>query len=144
MKQLFEQIAFALAFSLFCFGNVSAQQMYCSSGWEGGDHGYDNFVAVVVSDKSIRLVRAIDEADSGYRIQKGAQSASLSFSTGWDNKETYGNNAVLSYRPEKGTKLAFAKANYAFVKECLAKKLSPDLRKQLEKAALNPKPKRRK
>lgn len=144
MKQLFGQVITVFVFSLLCFGNVSAQQMHCRPGWGGGDHGYDAFEQVIISDKPIRSTRARDEADPGYITQKGAQSASLSFSTGWNNNETYGNNAVLSYHPQKGTKASFAKANYAFAKACLVKELSPELRKQLEKAALNPKQKRRK
>jgi hypothetical protein len=142
MKQLFGQIA--LVFSLSFFGNASAKQMYCHPGWAGGDHGYDAFVEVIVSDKPILSNRARSEADPWYKTQKGAQSAKLSISIGWDNKETYGNNAVLAYHPKEGTKASFAKANYAFAKECLAKELSPGERKQLEGAALNPKPKRRK
>jgi hypothetical protein len=142
MRQLIGQIA--LAFSLLCAGNAAAKQVYCHSGWGGGDHGYDHFEQVVISDKPIRSVRARSEADPGYETQKRAQSATLSFSTGWDNKKTYGNDAVLLYGRERDTKASFAKANYAFAKKCLAKELPPDLRKRLEKAALNPKLKRRK
>ncbi len=141
------KILAVFALSLLCFGNVSAKQIYCHSGWGGGDHGYDAFVQVVISDKPILPARARSEGDSGYTIQKGAQSATLSFSTGWNNKETYGNDAVLSYQSARKNKASFAKANYDFARECLAKELSsdsPGLKKDLAKAALNPKPKSRK
>ena len=143
MKQFFGQIVCAFMFSLY-FVNVSAKQLYCHSGWGGGDHGYDEYVEVIISDKPIHSAHARSEADPGYTTQKGAQSADLSLSTGWNNKEMYGSDAVLSYYPEKGTTESFAKANYAFAKRCLSKELSPDLQKQLKKALLNPKPKRRK
>lgn len=142
MKKLFAQITLAL--SLLCFGNAFAGQMFCHSGWYGGDHGYDAFTQVVISDKPILSERVRSEADGGYKIKKGSQSATLSLSVGWDNKEAYGSNAVLSYQPARNTKASFAKANYAFARECLVKKLSPAERKHFEKATLNPKQKSRK
>lgn len=131
-----------VAIALFCAASVLAspkqKQLYCHPGWGGGDNGYDQFEQVVISDKPIRSVRVRSEADPGYQTQKGSQSAILSLSTGWDNTETYGANVVLYYGPKSGTKASFAIANYAFAKKCLVKQLSPDLRKQLKKAVLNP------
>lgn len=124
---------------LFCSGNAFAGQLFCQKGWPGGDHGYDAYVEIIVSDKPIKRYSRRGEADPGYKIQKGSQSAAMSLSVGWDNKEMYGDNAVLSYGERKGTKPAFAKANYGFAKKCLTEKISPSLRKELAKAVLNPK-----
>ncbi len=139
MKKLFVQIASVIF--LLCFGNAFAGEIFCNSGWYGGDHGYDSFTQVVISDKPILSARMQSEADSGYKIKKDSQSATLSLSVGWGNKELYGSNAVLSYRATRNTKAHFAKANYAFARECLAKNISPNIKKYMEKASLNPKPK---
>lgn len=144
MKKLFAQMSLVAILSFFCFGSTSAKQMYCHPGWGGGDHGYDAFTEVIVSDKPISPSRVRGEADPGYKTQKGAQVVSLRLELGWNNKEVYGNNAVLRYYPHQGTKVSFARANYVFAKECLVKELSQEERKQMEKASLNPKPKRRK
>lgn len=124
---------------LFLVGNVSAKQVYCHPGWGGGDHGYYEFEELIISDKPVRNYNARDEADPGYMVQKGAQSAALRFYMDYDDKGVNGKNPVIYYYPMKGTKASFAKANYAFAKKCLAKELSPGLRKQIRKAALNPK-----
>jgi hypothetical protein len=128
-----------VAFVLFCFASAASAKLYCHPGWGGGDHGYDEFVEVVISNRPIISQRVRGEADPGYRFAKGSQSATLSMSVGWYNKNTYGSNVVLSYYPDKGTKASFAKANYAFAKACLKKDLTPASRKVIEKAALNPK-----
>ena len=121
--------------AMFFAGNVTAEKLHCREGWSGGDNGYDEYVEVVISDAPITRHRRIDEADPGYATRKGSQSARLTLTTGWDNKEVYGNNAVIQY-----PKSAFAKKNYNFAKACMVR-LYPDVAKLLPTTALNPKPK---
>lgn len=127
----------AFVLSLLVVTQVSAKELYCHHGSSGGDNGYDSYQEVVISDKPIARHRRIDEADPGYRVRKMAQSATLTLTVGWDNKEVYGNDAVLDY-----SKTPFAEANYTFAKECM-KKIHPTSDKNLQKASLNPKSKRR-
>jgi hypothetical protein len=117
------------------------QQMHCSLGWSGGDHGYTTYREVVISDKPKLSIQSKSEADLGYKVKRGSKSAILSLSTGWDNKQTYGSDAVLNYRVGKNTDESFLKENYAFAKDCLAKNLSPATRKKIQVAYLNPKTK---